>query len=546
MPTRYTKHQLFIGRSIWACLCAYIVGSIIDWQIIGQISPEWAVTTLLAIVLGALGFLAANDQVERAIIWMGQTWRSGLALFIVSGLGLLALLVPYPYFQQVVTVGADLPLSGIDKANGEAVRRGMQLAIDRENQSHADSKFHYHFQLKALDDVPDGADGANAEVGKKNIEHLMQDQHVAAIVGPYNTDVAIKEIPVVNNKGDRIALVSPSTTAECLTGPKAVTQTRVQYDCDSGYLNGSDGKGAFFRLAASSSKMARVYVGCLAASVPAISGQCPDMPHRSQQLYKQPIIIDDGSVFSIGLADSIAAEWKAQSATPLAYGPVSVSQDRMESDLQSTLTDIQTKGIAPDLIVFIGSYHDSSIFQGLLSQFSNLDKADVAYSTSIMNVDASQHFLAQAVGNRSYFAVAPLISLKDNKNPNAKDFVAAYKDAYGTDPNPYSATGYDAATILIDAIKKAQVEKTPVPNPSLLEQLLGRTSDTAKDFRQAVVDKIRDGSNYDSAASATGSFAFAPDSNGDARDIKSAAVSVFRWNPQDSNSETNINGWDFQ
>lgn len=544
MPSRYSKHQLFIGRSIWACICAYVVGSIIDWQVIGQLSPEWAVTTLLAIVLGALGFLAANDQVERAVMWMGQTWRSGAAFFLLSAVALAALLLPYPYFHQTIIVGADLPLSGIDKANGTAVSRGIQLAIDKENKANG-STFHYQFKLKILDDVPDEAGSANAEVGKKNIEHLMNDQRVAGVVGPYNTDVAIKEIPVVNNNGDRLALISPSTTAECLTGPKAVSQTRTQYDCDNGYLNGNNGKGAFFRLAAPSGKMARVYVDCLAASVPATPGQCPNLPHQDHLRYKRPAIIDDGSVFSVGMADSIAGEWKAQGETPVAYGPLSAGQDRFEANLRAQLDEMQSKGVTPDLLVFIGSYQDSAIFQGMLSEFSNLDSADVAYSTSIMNVDPAQHFLQHAVGDRSYYAVAPLISLKDSNNPSAKEFITSYKDAYSADPNPYSATGYDAANILISAIKEAVREKTAVPNPNLLQQLLGRTSDTAKDFRQAVVDKIRDGSDYESAASATGAFAFAPNSNGDLRDTKSSAVSVFRWDPG-STTSTNINGWDFQ
>jgi ABC-type branched-subunit amino acid transport system substrate-binding protein len=53
-----------------------------------------------------------------------------------------------------------------------------------------------------------------------------------------------------------------------------------------------------------------------------------------------------------------------------------------------------------------------------------------------------EHFLHSATGNRSYYAVAPLISLKDSTNPNAQKFVSAYREKYGIDPNPYSATGY--------------------------------------------------------------------------------------------------------
>lgn len=547
MPQRFTKHQLFIGRSIWACIVAYLAVSIVDWQVMGRPSAEWTITTFLAIVLGALGFLAANEQVERAIEWMGRTWRAGVAFAIVAMVVLVALLSPYPYFQRTITLGADLPLSGIDKANGEAVKRGIELAIERENSANKDdSNFNYSFKLRSLDDVTDPKGSANAGVGKKNIDKLKGDQRVAGIIGPYNTDVAIKEIPVANAENDRIALISPSTTAECLTGPKDATQTRIQYDCDSGYLNGRDGKGAFFRLAAPSHKMGEVYVGCLSADVLAVAGLCPDMPHKGGQLYKKAVVIDDGSVFSVAFADSIAAYWKAYSKTPLLYGPESSGPSRVEADLREKLAQIQALADKPDLVIFVGSYQNSAVFQDMLDDFSALNDADIAYSTSIMNVAPNEHFLHTSGGDRSYYAVAPLISLKDSSNPNAQKFVSAYREKYKVDPNPYSATGYDAANILIGAIKKAVNEQAVVPNPTLLQHLMGQSSKEAKDFRQAVIEKIRDDTHYESAASATGTYSFARNSNGELRDEKSSAVSVFRWMPSNIGRDTNINGWDFQ
>lgn len=546
VPKKYTKHQLLIGRSIWICIVAYVAVSVIDWQITGQPSAEWTITTLLAIVLGALGFLAANEQVERAIEWMGQTWKAGVACALLASVGLLALLLPYPYFQQTITLGADLPLSGIDKANGEAVKRGIELAIERKNESNRDSGFSYTFKLRSLDDVTNSRGTANAGVGKKNIEKLKRDQHVAGIIGPYNTDVAIGEIPVANAEGDNVALISPSATAECLTGPKAPSQTRTQYDCDAGYLNGRNAKGAFFRLAASNAKMGEVYVGCLSADVAAGPGMCPDMPHKDGQLYRKAAIIDDGSVFSLGLADSMAAEWKARSKTPLLYGPVSAGPGSVETALHEKLTELSALPDSPDLLIYVGSYQNSEIFQNLLGQFDGLSNADVAYSTSIMNVKPSEHFLRKADTSRSYYAVAPLISLKDSSNPHAQEFVSAYREKYKVDPNPYSATGYDAANILISAIEKAVAEQAQVPNPTLLQHLLGRTSKDAKDFRQAVISKIRDDTQYESAASATGTLSFARNSNGELRDAKSSAVSVFRWAPNSIGQSTNINGWDFQ
>lgn len=545
--SQFTKHQKGIGRGIWIGLCAYVAGSIIDWHLTGKPSAEWILTTLLAIILAVLGFLAANEQVERAVTWMGATWKTGFAAASVSAIVLLALLSPYPYFQRTMSIGADLPLSGLDKANGEAVQKGAELAVKQANEQRK-KEFPYTLTLRALDDVPDAAGEANAAIGLQNIQALKDDPLVAGIVGPYNTDVAIAEIPKVNEANNKIALVSPSTTAECLTGPKAQNQKRTQYDCDKGYLNGAGATGSFFRIAAQNNKMAEVYVNCLSADVPAAPGSCPNLPHKDGLKYKKIAVIDDGSVFSVGMADSLADQWNAHSSSPVAYGPVSVSGDRVAEDISARLAEVASLPTVPDLVVFIGTYEHSSVLNDLLAKHSELNNVDVAYSTSIMNVSPEKSFLAHATGvnaSRSYYAVAPLISLKDNDNPVAKKFFTEYKNAYGSEPNPYSATGYDAANIIIEAMRKAVRERTPVPQTTLLDTWLRRTGEDTKQFRQAVIHKIRDGRSYDAASSATGMYSFAPNSNGDVRDAYKSAVSVFRWEPTHWSPDS-VNGWQFQ
>ena len=429
MSAQFTKHQKGIGRGIWIGLCAYVVGSIISWHLSGKPSAEWTLTTLLAIILTVLGFLAANEQGERAVAWMGAAWKTGFAAASISAIVLLALLSPYPYFQKTITIGADLPLSGLDKANGEAVLKGAELAIQQANDQHK-KEFPYTLTLRALDDVPDAAGEANAAIGVQNIQNLKDDPLVAGIVGPYNTDVAIAEIPKVNEQNNKIALVSPSTTAECLTGPKAPNQKRTQYQCDRGYINGNNATGAFFRIAAQNNKMAEVYVNCLSADSSAAPGSCPNLPHKDGSRYKTLAIIDDGSVFSVGMADSLADQWNVHSSNPVAYGPVSVSSDRVAEDISARLKEIADMSVVPDVIAFVGTYEHSAVLNDLLAKYPTLHSVDIAYSTSIMNVSPEKSFLAHATGanaSRSYYSVAPLISLKDNSNSVAKDFFAAYK-----------------------------------------------------------------------------------------------------------------------
>ena len=43
----------------------------------------------------------------------------------------------------------------------------------------------------------------------------------------------------------------------------------------------------------------------------------------------------------------------------------------------------------------------------------------------------------------------------DDQSPNVKSFVAKYQEKYGSQPDTFSALGYDAARLLADAIKRA-------------------------------------------------------------------------------------------
>lgn len=52
----------------------------------------------------------------------------------------------------------------------------------------------------------------------------------------------------------------------------------------------------------------------------------------------------------------------------------------------------------------------------------------------------------------------------DNK---AAQFVRHYKDKYGTSPDDYSITAYDAGLVIVDAVKRLVEEKQPITKSSL-------------------------------------------------------------------------------
>ena len=116
----------------------------------------------------------------------------------------------------MVKLGADLPLSGDDASDGIPVRHAIELAITAAGlicgaSAHRDACV----QLRATvtDDVNRGIhDPAR---GAKNVEALVADPAVMAMIGPLYDSLAKSEIPLANPVN--LAMVSPAVTDECLT-----------------------------------------------------------------------------------------------------------------------------------------------------------------------------------------------------------------------------------------------------------------------------------------------------------------------------------------
>src|SRR3982074_3541966 len=71
----------------------------------------------------------------------------------------------------------------------------------------------FDLQAIAYDDVSQGIH--DPAKGAKNVQLLVEDARVLAMVGPLYDSVAKSELPVANPV--RLAMVSPGTTSECLT-----------------------------------------------------------------------------------------------------------------------------------------------------------------------------------------------------------------------------------------------------------------------------------------------------------------------------------------
>ncbi len=155
------------------------------------------------------------------------------------------------------------------------------------------------------------------------------------------------------------------------------------------------------------------------------------------------ILIDNSSDYSKGLSAVFKEVFTAKG------GKIAAEQAYLQKDqdFKSTLTAIKAQN--PELIYIPGYYEDVG---KIIKQAREL-----GITVPILGGDAwDSPKLAELGGaqalNNTYFT--NFYSVED-KNPVSNAFIEAYKKEYGQLPDSMAAMGYDAANLLVDAIKRA-------------------------------------------------------------------------------------------
>lgn len=177
------------------------------------------------------------------------------------------------------------------------------------------------------------------------------------------------------------------------------------------------------------------------------------------KLKKVAILRDVRNDYSIGLANHFAEALKK-------FGGEVVSDLRYSAgdvDFRAQLTQI--RAINPQAIFLPGYYTDV----GLIARQAR----ELGLKQPLLGGDGwSSPSLTQVGGkalNGAYFAdhFAP-----DDTSARVQDFLKRFKKENGTEPNSSSALGYDAAKVILDAIKRS-----PDESPKAIREALAKTKD---------------------------------------------------------------------
>lgn len=296
---------------------------------------------------------------------------------------------------NVIKIASCTPLSGSQAALGESIKLGAQMALE-EHKGEIE-KLGFKLEFAPQDDQ------ADPKVGVAVAQRLIADKDVLAVMGHWNSGVAIPSSEVYVK--DNLAMVSPANTAPAVTDRKLPNVNRI---CARDDMQGPLG--------------ADYAVKELGA--------------------KTVYIIHDKTTYGQGVADEFRKRAAADGAKIAGFEGITAG----ESDFSAVLNKVAAA--KPDLVYFGGTYPEGSLIlkqmreKGIAAKFMGPDGMD---SSEVIKIAGNA-----AIG--AYFtSVAGDISLV----PGGKEWAERFKAKWGKDAESWTIYGYDAMDVILEGLKRA-------------------------------------------------------------------------------------------
>ncbi len=340
--------------------------------------------------------------------------------------------------EPVIKIGVSAPFTGDQASIGLTILNGTKLAVDQANAK-GEIIPGYKLELVPIDDQHNPTQAVTA--AKK----FVSDPEVLGVVGHLNSSCTKPASQIYHN--GRLVQITPASTNPDISKQGYDTFFRV---CATDDLQGP--------------KAAQFAFNELGA----------------RNIY----VIDDKTTYGKGLADEFKKAFEKLGGKVL--GRQGITQG--DKDFTPLLTKIRP--LNPDLIFYGGIFPEASL---LIKQSKDLNiKAPLMAGDGIFDMTLINLATPQAAEG----TYATMIGTDVKSMPQAREFVQSYEEKFGP-IGSYSAYSFDAANILIDAIRQA-----------------GTTN------REKVVEVLKSGKTFPGLLGQT-EF----DANGD---TKNKIVSVFR------------------
>lgn len=410
----------------------------------------------------------------------------GMIIVVLSGCGTGTSTSKAAASSTTIKICTDAPRSGPEGNAGKPMVNGVTLAISQANANHTIPG--YTLQEVDYDDV--GTSGhTDPTTGANNIRTAIGDALTAGCIGSFASPVTEAMMPIANQAP--LALISPTSTSPELTKPSFGQIGTLR----------PTGKVTFFRLTATDDQPGPVGADYL----------------FNQLHLKTVYIIDDTEVYGKELSDAFAMEWQKLGGTVLAH----IGEDSTTTSFVAVLT--AASALKPDLIYYGGTAtNGGTLLRKQMEQIPGLKNTVFAGGDALLLQD-----FAMSVGPGGFGTILTVAGVNPFVLPSAQSFLQTFMQMFSS-PNdiaPYTATAYDAANVLIQAIKRAIAGGAK--NPTSSSDATG-----AMAFRQAVITQIA-ATNY---TGVIGPISF--DSNGD---IVNGVISLYKLDQKGFDFITQVN-----
>src|SRR3984885_4788549 len=329
--------------------------------------------------------------------------------------------------DKSVTIGINLPLTGADAQSAQKIKAGATMAID-EAMAKGDVAG-YKIEILVLDDGTATAGQYDPAQAATNARKMVSDDSVVAAIGPQMSGSGKAMAPILSQ--GNLATITPSSTNPDITAPKFAGQYRPA------------GKAIYFR------------------TVTTDAFQGPNMANYYADTIKvkSVYVLDDSGAYGVGIADTFQAQADKRGIKILGRDQLNPK----EADYTTILTKI--KGLNPDSLYYGGvAQAGVKLVKQSYDILPNLLKGggDGMYGPEIIKAGG----FPAAEG---WYATIAAPHVMDA--PEVKDWADRFRKKFGEAPEDYSITAYDAATVILAAIKSVAASGKPVNRDNVREAI---------------------------------------------------------------------------
>lgn len=311
----------------------------------------------------------------------------------------------------LIQIYVSLPL---ETSQGRSIKNGIELALQQADWRAG------NFRVELLIQTDSVSSGHwDAALEEANAREAVANPDVMAYIGPMNSGAATISIPITNRGG--LAQISPSNTAPELTKVGFTPGLPGEYY--------PTGQRNYFRL-------------CTTDDWQGAAGAI----WARQMNFTSVYILDDGEVYGRRVADFF--EEKAIDVGIRVLGRETI--DKTANTYREILEPIADA--RPDLVFFGGSTTNGA---PLIAR--EMHEMQMAATLMVPDGAVDSEFIEKAGVEAAEGVLGTFVGLPPRELSGiGAGFYQAYLDEYkGEEPEPFAQFGYDAARIVLEAIKRA-------------------------------------------------------------------------------------------